>query len=411
MIRALEGIEHAFVKPFAPEFVQLALKFSAPSVIPKVLNNFRKFFKIGLATKAVDGAFYAHNIPPNIERVPGWIIDCESACSWIVDNHTPPVSEGLCKIAANNELVVVNANHTVADGGYLKRVIANCLSDNVEEPALFPFAMKQTYQKEIEKSLQIPPIWFPYNKCSSVCIDPENSQIAPPGTRAFMWSFRVQANQLSCFDKARKKTLNLGGTLWVAKSLSIGTRGKSINPLGIPVIVDLRKYVDQKLLNNACLNNVASVILSVETRPDMTLAELAERFRLDLDRHEKHMSHFYGTTINPWDPVTPNHFYGCSSNMGAVSLKPPLKDFYISAGTHRFDMPSQLFLGTFSRITPFRNELVLQVRFAPSSVCVKDAKIITDSILHCLTAIPMNTTLKAAHQELEAFQAQLDQEY
>jgi hypothetical protein len=271
--------------------------------------------------------------------------------------------------------------------------------------------MKETYAKEIEKSLELKQAWIPYNECSSVGFDPNDSQIAPPGTRCFIWSFRIPQHQLCCFDRTQNKLSHLAEALWIAKTLAIGTRGKSIDTLAIPVIVDLRKYVDTKRINNSCLNNVGSVMLSVKTSPDMLLSDVAKRFRLDLARHEKNLSPFYASTFNMFSPVTPYHFYGCSSNIGRIELKPPLKDCYISARSHRFDIPNQLFLPTFSRVTPFRSDLVLQVRFAPSAVRVKDARIIADSIIYCLTSIPLQKTVREAHQELEAFQERLDNEY
>jgi hypothetical protein len=142
MIRALEGVEVPFASAHAPEFVQLALKFATPSVIPKVLDNFRTLFKVGLTTRVVNNGFSARDSAPSIVPLPGWIIDCESACQWIVDHHTPRVSEGLCTIAANNELVVVNANHAIADGGCMKHAIETCLSEKIEEPELFPRSMR-----------------------------------------------------------------------------------------------------------------------------------------------------------------------------------------------------------------------------------------------------------------------------
>jgi hypothetical protein len=293
----------------------------------------------------------------------------------------------------------------------MRQAILSCLSDKVEEPDLFPTPMLQTYKPEIEKSLQLKPSLFPYTKCSSFYVDPKDPHLAPAGTRCIYWHFKFPAHELSCFDRKLQKPSGLSDAIWIATSLSIATLGNAIDTLAIPVIVDLRRYISPSRLNNTCLNNVGSAILAVKTSPNMTMIELGEKFRADFARIEQNMGIFFSTTRDDYWVAKPGYCYGNTSNLGPLVIKPPLKDFYLKTTNSRDGIENQIFLFAFSKVTPTRNELCGTVRFSPTSITVKKAHIVTESIKHFLTTIPMNATPREAHREIQAFQGRLDKEY
>jgi hypothetical protein len=411
MIRALQGIEKAFVIPDSSEFMQLALKFASSAIIPKVVSNIQKMFKIALQTRVENDAFYPRDNPPSLIKIPNWITDCESACTWISDNHTLPLSTGLGTIAANDEIVAINTSHIVGDGGFMKRAILNCTSDHIEEPDLFPTPMRETYKPELERAGKLKPALFPYQQCSSFFVDPRDPHLAPKGTHCIYWRFRLPANRLSCFDRKRQKLTRLSDAIWTSTTLAIGTLGKSVETLAIPVIVDLRKYVDPSRLNNTCLNNEGSANIAVKTSPNMKLSEIGEKFRADFTRYEDNMGIFYSTISDDYWISKPGNCQGNSSNLGAIALKPPLKDFYVNTSCSGYGINNMFFIFTFSKVTPLSSELRAIVRFSPTSITTKMAHIVTESIKHSLTTIPMETTFREAHQEIQAFQAKLEKEY
>jgi hypothetical protein len=410
MIRALEGVEKPFVRPDGIEFMQLALKFTTPSVIPKVLSNFHKLFKVGLQTRIINDAYYRRDQPPPVAQIPSWITDCEQACGWLYSHHRLPLSEGLCTLGASDQLVVVNASHNVADGGFLRHALWNCMSDGVQEPPLFPATIREKYAPEIAKSIQLKPVLFPYQNTSSFFVDPHDVRLAPTGTPCMFWRFRIQGHQLSCYDKRLKRPKGLAESLWIAKALALATRGKSMPLLAIPVVVDLRRYVDQTRIDNTCVNHVTAVCLSVQTSPEMKLSEVAKKLRLDMSRYEKSLAPYYSTTVFEYFPGKQNHCYGNSSFLGPVDIKPPLKDFYVGTANTGIGVENQILMFAFSRVTPEANELCVQARFSPTSVPVKSARIIVDSVKHFLKTIPLTASVGEAHQELAAYQAQLDRE-
>jgi hypothetical protein len=99
MIRPLEDVEKSFVRPNAIEFMQLAAKFTTPSVIPRVLSNFHKLVKVVLQTRIIIDPNSRRNSAPPAVTIPSWITNCEHACR--------------CTIGANNEFVAVSANHNI----------------------------------------------------------------------------------------------------------------------------------------------------------------------------------------------------------------------------------------------------------------------------------------------------------
>jgi hypothetical protein len=311
----------------------------------------------------------------------------------------------------NADIVAVNTSHNVADGSYLKRAVSLCLSDSVDEPHLYPTPINETYKAEIERSKKFSRPMFPYRSCTGFPIDPNHPDLAPTGTHCIYWTFRLQAHELNCFDKYTKRMKNLSEALWIAKSLALGTRGKSVDILAIPTILDLRRYVDPKRINNTCLNNVGSTNLAVKTSPTMKLSEVAKKFRSELMQDEAALIPFLSITSSEYWLAKPNFCYGNVSNLGVITLTPPLKDVYINSKNNGYGVDNQIFTAAFSVATPFRNELRLLYRFSPHTVPVKEAHIIAQSFLHILRHIPFEMTIAEAHQETEAFQARLDLEY
>jgi hypothetical protein len=401
MIRPLEGVEKMLSIQASAEFVQLALKVSTSSVIPKVISNFRKLFKIGLCTKIVNDAFWQRDTIPHIVKIPGWIGDCESACQWIFQNHTLPLSDGLCTIAAGDHLIAVNAHHTVADGRFLLRSFRQCLSDSVREPPLFPQSIDHFYRREISESMQTKPVIFPYRDCSSFPVFSEERS-APYDLR----TFRLRFEDLACFDQKEQIAKCLTESLWIAQTFALGTRGKSIDTLAIPVITDLRKYVDPGRITNACLNHVGSVNLSAKTAPNMKLSDIGKQFRLDLQRYEIQRAPFYFSNVQ-FAP-TPGRCYGISSNIGTFRVNPPIEDVYVTSLRTGTDFPVHIAFYSFLKMAPHGNEICGQIRFSPGRVPVKDAHIILESVKHFLTKIPLSATVADAYSQMSAFQAHLD---
>jgi hypothetical protein len=390
--------------------MQLAVR-SAPPVVPAVLANFQRLFSIGLHTKIVDGAYHRRGAAPAVVPVPRWITDCEHACRWFAERHTLPIGDGLCAIGANADLVVVNASHNVADGGFLHYALTHCLADPPATAASAPELIADTYRPEIEKSLQIRPALFPYGDCSSFFVDPRDPHLAPAATPAVFWRFRLQGPELACFDRRLNRPKGLAEVLWIAKSMSVGTLGGSVARLALPIVVDLRRYVSPTRISTACLNHITAVCCAVETSPAMRLSEVAKGFRRELARYAKCLAPFYSVTLDEYFPGKPNRCYGHSSFLGAVEIKDPLKDFYIGTSNSGFGVDNQVMIFAFSRVTSTQNELCLQARFSPRSVTMKDARIVVESVKHFLKEIPLETTVGEAHRKLQAFQAQLKNEY
>jgi hypothetical protein len=411
MLRPLQGVERPFVLPDAIEFMQLAVKFATPSVISRVLPTFQKLFKIGLHTKIIDNAYHSRAAAPPVIPIPSWITDCQHACQWFYDHHTLPISDGLCTIGANADLIVVNASHNVADGGFLHHALTHCFRDPPAISATSPELMTETYRPEIEKSLELAPALLPYGDCTSFAVDPRDPHLAPADTPAVFWHFRLQAPELACFSKKLNRPKGLAEALWIAKSMAVGTRGGSVARLAIPIVVDLRRYVDRKRISAACVNHVGAVCCAVDTSPTMKLTEVARGFRQNLARYEKCLAPFYSVTRDEYFPGKPNRCYPHSSFMGAVEIKHPVKDFYIATNNSGFGIDRQILMFAFARVTGTRNELCVQARFSPRSVTMKDAHIVVESVKHFLKTIPLEATVGDAHRELQAFQAQLDKEY
>jgi hypothetical protein len=106
---------------------------------------------------------------------------------------------------------------------------------------------------------------------------------------------------------------------------------------------------------------------------------------------------YYSTTLDEYFPGKPNFCYGNSSFLGPVDIRPPLKDFYVRTSNTGIGVENQILVFAFSRVTSKRNELCVQVRFSPTSVPIKSARIIVDSINYFITKIPLSATVGEAH--------------
>ncbi|OHT15275.1 hypothetical protein TRFO_42611 [Tritrichomonas foetus] len=430
MLRKLEGIEKSFAGPDMSSFLNLAIKFEDQKSLNKALNNFKKIFG-GRSLKVVDGAIYKSSEMSPIEKLPMWIQDCHSACDW-VQNHTKPIDQTLTTISHNDSIIAINSNHNVSDGGFMLRAFKHCLDDDIGEYPFgeSPLAISEAFKDELAECEKIQPELFKHSLNTCFPFDPKDPHLVPRERRNEMKHVMIEdkldTNLLQCFDKKLHRPKNLTESIMMAMSLTLSTfnnyncdhesLSKQIDRLGLTMVYDLRRFTNPQNINWRYANAVSSISLQTIPNDRDSLSDICKKFR-NVILEVQGPPIFYNVNHGEYNSK-PYHIHGCSSNLGPIVIKRPIKDFHINAkyvtSSDFYDSGengSDIFFLTFSKVTQTKNELSTLLCSAPTTVTGKTFHIFHETLFHILKDIPYDTNIVEAYKEIKDFQNKLSAEY
>lgn len=410
MLRPLEFIERDFVTPGSSEFVQLAIKFTDSSLVPKVVDNFKKIF-YGQRLKVLDKTYYK-TTGTFIARLPTPINDCKEACKWIFENHRRPVSETLTTIAANDNIVVVNSNHTAADSSFLIRAMDHCLDEDVCPLAEVPYVMSKAYKKQLDKAKASNVKLYPYHDCTHFTYDPKDPELTKKGTGVSYIQDEFPVEKLVCYDSKKKRPINLSAVEFSSISLACSAFNEKLpNNFALPFVIDLKRFLeDPSKVDWSYNNHVCSTNLFYNIQPNITLNDANKLFTKSLKEQELDGS-YYASTQAPYHFIENNNIYGNLSNIGPIKFKKPVADFYIKSTNDGVGVDNQVCIITYSKVNETSNILTNQLRYTTSTVTHKAANIFYDSYKYILTTIPLDTKLSEAFKAVKEFQTKLNKHY
>ena len=420
MLRPLEGIENVFSNKLANELIEFAIKFDDAKHIPKVVKNLKKLF-IGLRLKVIDQHYYEKQ-EESLLKLPNWIQDCKTACDWIYQNHSLPIDKGLATIAANDRIVVINSSHNTSDSGFILKAIKHCLDDDIGNLENFKYPMPESvaFKNEIARAEKNNPHITPMKELTSFLYDKNDPHFSTDPPVKMNIDDCIPVEKLTCYDSKLKRPKGLTELIWTAITMSVSAMGYKDfgeQDLGLPIIIDTRKFSDDPTkLNWSLTQAVSAAHIKMKPREEHNISDIGKELRRDLERIGKD-GYYHWINHGNFSGI-PYHGYGMSSSIGAVEIKHPMIDFFIQSRIKMSkdlkispESPFGLNVFSFSKVTPSKNLFYPTVSYLTSSDLQKSVQVLHDSFIHFITEIPLDTKYKEALKELRNFQQKLLDEY
>jgi hypothetical protein len=384
----------------------LAFQVADKSAIPQILDNLDRSV-IGLHLKFADGHLTTVPSPAIRHRLPDGVRDLQRAVSWLNEHHPIEYADRVGYLAFNDSKVVLNINHSVSDGGYLKFLCERVLESPPRELPPFPAIMEEVFRDEFPFAKE-PLLAGPYDLELSRVFS-RHTRFENPSPWAKFETIRFRGEELQCFNHRLKRFNDTTDYCWLGHLLACAVHsGELPTRAGFCTCVDLRPRI-KKPVDHSHLKTFSVLNACTDFKPSMTLREIGARLRADMRRRE---SKFHDIAIMKFParipPGPPLKGMGLDvTNMGPLRIKWPIVDAWASIRIGTEFAANWLTIMTFSVMGERRNDLVVRFRFANSRFGEDEALAIAKSINHFWRHIPLERTIQSAFDELREVQTDL----
>ena len=402
MIRPLIPKEISFSLPDAMSHVQLAVKFTDSSYIPKAVRNFEKIF-YSLRLRIENNCFIKQNQSSSITKLPDWIDDCKTAAKWM-EYQTKPYSEVLATLAANDKIVAITSSHSASDGGFCVRALQHVLSDDLGEIVDCGESAEVVFEKEMKEAREnVEYNLYSEAKACNIPIPPHNAEFYPVYPDSFVYQRSFPVSKLQVYDEKTKCPKRLTESLLLSSALSIMAYSKvNVNgKISIPTVFDLRR-LSKRNLGWRASNYIASPVISAHYTPSDSLDTVLNRLGMDIKKCMKEGRMFNYLAPKP-EPYNSTKTVAVVSNLGPIRFSKPVVDFHAQSTSNGSKIKWFSIL-SFSKVNESGNTLNMVYntnrRFVPDDITT----MIGLSINHMLTDVPLSTSVQGALNDLSKFQ-------
>ncbi|OHT13759.1 hypothetical protein TRFO_43267 [Tritrichomonas foetus] len=387
--------------------VQMAIQLADPKYVPIFIEKLIKSCSgFHLKTDMKNLIYNGNNV--EITALPHSISSTNDAVNWAVDYNSPHFDQSLATISANDSIIVINSNHLCCDGGFLKYILSHFNQDS--QAAMFPRMIDDIFGEQMKRS---PPASTHFENSDTLSRIPwEDNKRENPELNETTWTKQIYlihpASHLKCFNKDTQKMHGLTESLWTGLSLTLSAMGNTFNgTVGSNTCVNLRQLLDQNSIDLSISNGYTRMnILAHNTKLNEKLSSVYRKLRKDFETKKENGSFFTALKLNmngfPSDP-NPGSF-GQVTNIGPLKIVYPISDFSIRQSVFCRAAERCFSLLSYSKIDKSRNDVILNLRYAPTVTSLSTASKVAKSVEFFLTQIDENTSVGDALTQLKDFQ-------
>lgn len=393
--RPLDHYEKPSISNEVLNTVQLGIKVSKPSLIPKIIDNFSKFC-IGLHTYCKNNKIEVTKQDILVHKIPKTIKNPKIAADWFYQKFKLNVNKSLCNIACNDDIAVFNSSHICCDGANLKYILDHCLDDDVEESIFVPSSVYQIFNREIENSKTN--IVIPQSPTVYKWKNPLQDQVE---TQAQYITRVIPSKKLISYSRPANRLVGLTESLWISDILAASVYNGNFESAGSITITDLRQFTkSSRYLNGSYYS--AFPVIAKDVTENTKLKDLAKILRANYIDGIQSGAQFrsFNDSKMPWQ----NNFEVgplILSNVGPVKAKFPIIDFWMQQRMGSKPAACDMCLFSYSKIINGANDVVIQKRFAPHRISKADVERIVNQICFSLTELNSEFTIKEAMKQIE----------
>ena len=385
--------------------VQLAMELESPAYVREAVEALQRGV-IGLRLKTDGSNMIARPLDDRVFQLPASLDSARHAASHMAKHHTLPLSDCLASIGCNDRFVVLNCNHSCADGGFLLHILKHWRDGtglDVQFPTtaddLFPeiARMKGPFQWDIGVS-----------KVAGIKDEVTGMQGDDRVLADHVTSI-TPAKELQCYKNG--KCVGLTETLWASLSLAVNTSAGKWSEFGVKTCYDLRRMTNPADVKWGLCNHFSGLAVAPKNvNMEMTLDEFGREFREAFKEQVKKRTplDFIGW-LGAARPVKfgPPGVSGPTAevtNVGPVRIERPVKDIWMQQTMKSTWTEGTLSLLSYSIIDGMeRNDVVTRLRFSPTSVRRERVEEILRAVLHIARNVPASEPISAVVKEITPF--------
>ena len=389
--RRLTGFEADMAK----ETVQLAVLMRNEADAKMVVELMQEGV-VGTRLKLENGEMVFDRSSGRIGELRMGIDTPREACQFVAGQS---LDGRFAKVFRSGNLVALNSVHSVADGGFVKNLLARIDKGKVERCDEMPATLEMLFKDRIE-AVRSDALEFPDDdKLSRLPISRRPVSIAESARYVTIEDY---ASNFLCYDKVKGAPRGLTDAYWTAMILAAASMRKDsgfFRNVGVNNCVDLRSYLPQEKARSLNVCNMFTIVNAVASIEDQSapIKEIGKRIRSDLTRKldadgvwESVKTCYRGF---PRGPILNSVLQ--LSNVGPIRCD-RAEDFWAQQFVKSIYCEFGLSMLSFSRITNNRNVIVSRLRYAPT-VCPDDyAVTYANRVLKVLTEVPDDTPIKDA---------------
>jgi hypothetical protein len=318
-------------------FMQCSLEFMDRTAVPaavaeaiRCLNAFRSRCR-WLHISACEHTPPVYKIPSELSSLP-------EIHEWMYKAHTPKASDILGTIAADENRLVVNVSHSVADGRFLVGLaehLCNPEAYGKRNTSLIASSAFDYFGKQIASHEPLP-------MCSS---DEKLSRVFPkqqpvPQKKSeFLTHYLVEpTTNLKSYDPKTGKSRRMTELMWAALMLATAAFNENLMPAGLSTVIDLRRFLkEDQLGDNSAQNSVGAIQIHANMTPDRTIDEVTSEMRDQLEMKIRrgdwlgYLRAAYNNVWRPWRANKPVPGLGIQmSSIGLIRVRKPVTDALIT---------------------------------------------------------------------------------
>ena len=427
MLRKFDPLEKLFFNPHSQNDIYFAIKFTEKKFVDKALENFQKFFA-GTRLRVEGDHYFKVETPLEVKKLPNWIQETEKASLWAEENLVTPASERLTNFAVNDNILVLQSNHNLSDGGFLLEAIKNVLTDtsNLEPVSEPPYRLSDAFSAEIDNAIKAfaKKPYKPEFELATYKYNCNDSRLATPGTKRIQSTRVIHAHDLMCYDKKEKRPKQCSesqfAALCFAMSALCNQKPSDYNPMSISIIVDARRFMyDKSRIDWRFGQCFASPVVGANPQPGDTVKSIISKIRDSIRSKDTNYIFHDLLTLDTFLKPKPSQLYSIISSIGPIKYKKPIVDIDLRnwykttegvGDNGKANGASWSFI-SYSKINEEKNDLILFQLHDPSECTMLTNKLLIESVEHFLTKIPLDTKYEDALNEIERFQKQIIDNY
>jgi hypothetical protein len=309
-------------------------------------------------------------------------------------------------LAFNDSKLVLNTSHGFSDGGYLKLLTERLFDPPPSALPPIPSLVRDLLPAEFASARNIARPWV-YDGSLTRFLS-RHSDLGAGSHWCKYETLRIPAEDLQCYDRATGRLDNTTDYLWLALLLASAVPGGAIPTYaGISTCADMRRRLQSKTIDYSILKFFSHLNATAAVPANATLREVGRRMRSDLFRRSDDLEDvarikFLHAPVP--DPPIPGAVLEVT-NMGPLRIKWPVLDAWASIRLAADFGKHSLSIMTFSVVGEKKKEIVVRLRYGDGEVGDDEAFAIAKMIDHVLRRISLETTVKAAWEELRQFYA------
>ena len=388
--------------------VQFVIKVKNPNKIQNILTTLNQNV-LGFRLTTNSDSIFSKIQDAHIFKIPD-NLDLNEAGQYMYLNHTLPFSEALGTLGYNNNCIVMNMSHQIADGRYCTFVL-DYLTNRRDSPTdILPINMENTLDSKIKESnIKLPHLFL--DKDITRIYQKKNVKHPEKFKIAKHISFNFPTRELRCYNKEKNICHGLTDALWSSFILSAFAFNGGIQNqnAGCTTCIDMRKYIDSSLINWAACNIYSSVTVASPINESMTLSTFEANLRKDLTRKlNEGYQYAFLKTLTPPPPGMNIPGIGLElTNLGPFYVKDPITDVFFKSSVSDKNCDPLFSLSSFSVVSSSKNHFYVNMRYKPSIFNDDDARSVGLGTRFALRHLSPSMTIKESIKFISDFQSHL----